>query len=286
MSRRLIILGCAIIYCLCFPVITVDAKALGYWAFNTKNELGEDSSPFGNDGEVKGAGSAEWIAKGKVGGGLKLSNGWLEVPHDDSLNVKDQITLMCWVQFSGDGDPFGATGRDQSLVWKNGPFATNKRFWTSYALRVWRRHTKFGSFGIDANMTEGRSAAADPDFPDPGDADKTWYHVAGVADGAQVRIYTDGKEKKASAQRGEFQATDLPLTIGFDLRPGLLAGREFFLGIIDEVVIVDKALTEAEINAAMELGNRGKSLEGFNPVFAVEPEGKLATQWGEIKARR
>ena len=49
-------------------------------------------------------------------------------------------------------------------------------------------------------------------------------------------------------------------------------------------MIVDTALTEAQINAAMDLGNRGKSLEGFNPIFAVEPEGKLATQWGEIKA--
>ena len=286
MSRRLIILSGIVIYCLCFPLVAVDAKVLGYWAFNSKNELGEDSSPNRNDGVTKGNGTAEWVAKGKVGGGLKLKDGWLEIPHDDSLNVKDQITMMCWVLFSGDGDPFGATGRDQSLVWKNGPFATNKRFWTSYALRVWRRHTKFGSFGFDANMTEGRSAAADPDFPDAGDADKTWYHVAGVADGTEVRIYTDGKEKKASPQRGVFQDTDLPLTIGYDLRPGLLAGREYLYGIIDEVVIVDKALTEAEINAAMELGNRGKSLEGFNPVFAVESKGKLATQWGEIKARR
>lgn len=236
MPQRLIVLSGAIIYCLCFPLMAVDAKVLGYWAFNSKNELGEDSGPFRNDGEVKGEGTAEWIAKGKVGGGLKLSNGWLEVPHDESLNVKDQITLMCWVQFSGDGDPFGGTGRDQSLVWKNGPFATNKRFWTSYALRVWRRHTKFGSFGFDANLAEGRSAVADPDFPDPGEADKTWYHIAGVADGTEIRIYTDGKLKGAVIQRGEFQATDLPLTIGYDLRPGLLAGREFFLGIIDEYI--------------------------------------------------
>ncbi len=285
MSRRLIVLSGAIIYCLCFPLMVVDAKVLGYWAFNSKNELGEDSGPFRNDGEVKGEGTAEWIAKGKVGGGLKLSNGWLEVPHDDSLNVKDQITLMCWAQFSGDGDPFGGTGRDQSLVWKNGPFAVNKRFWTSYALRVWRRHTNFGSFGFDANLVGGRSAVADPDFPDPGDAGKTWYHIAGVADGTEIRIYTDGEEKKAVAQRGEFQSTDLPLTIGYDLRPDLLAGREFFLGIIDEVVIVDKALTEAQIKGAKDLGEKGKSLEGYNPIFAVESEGKLATQWGVIKAR-
>ena len=286
MSQRLIILGCAITYCLCFPLISVDAKLLGYWAFNSKKDLGVDSSPNRNHGEAKGNGTAEWIAKGKVGGGLKLKDGWLEIPHDDSLNVKDQITLMCWAQFSGEGDPFGGTGRDQSLVWKNGPFATNKRFWTSYALRVWRRHTKFGSFGFDANLAGGRSAVADPDFPDAGDADKVWYHIAGVADGTEIRIYTDGKEKKAVAQRGEFQATDLPLTIGYDLRPGLLAGREYFYGIIDEVVIVDTALTEAQINGAMDLGNKGKSLEGFNPIFAVEPEGKLATQWGEIKARK
>ena len=286
MSRRLIILGSVVIYCLCSSLMTVDAKVLGYWAFNSKKELGKDSGPLGNDGEVKGEGTAEWIAKGKVGGGLKLANGWLEVPHDDSLNVKDQITLMCWVQFSGDGDPFGDTGRDQSLVWKNGPFATNKRFWTSYALRVWRRHTKFGSFGFDANLAGGRSAAADPDFPDVGDAGKTWYHIAGVADGTEIRVYTNGKQKKSAAQRGEFQSTDLPLTIGYDLRPGLLGGREFLLGIIDEVVIVDKALTEAQIKGAMELGEKGKSLEGFNPIFVVEPKSKLATQWARIKARK
>ena len=286
MSRRVIMLGCVIIYCLCFPLVTVDAKLLGYWAFNSKKDLGKDSSPNRNDGVAKGNGTAEWIAKGKVGGGLKLKDGWLEVPHDDSLNVKDQITLMCWAQFSGEGDPFGGTGRDQSLVWKNGPFAKNKRFWTSYALRVWRRHTNFGSFGFDANLVGGRSAVADPDFPDAGDADKTWYHIAGVADGTEIRIYTDGKEKKVGPQRGEFQATDLPLTIGYDLRAGLLAGREYFYGIIDEVVIVDTALTEAQINGAMDLGNRGKSLEGFGPVFAVKPEGKLATRWGEIKARK
>jgi hypothetical protein len=83
MSRRLIILSGVIIYCLCFPLTAVDAKALGYWAFNSKKDLGVDSGPFGNDGEVKGAGTAEWIAKGKVGGGLKLKSGWLEVPHDD-----------------------------------------------------------------------------------------------------------------------------------------------------------------------------------------------------------
>jgi hypothetical protein len=265
--------------------MNADAKVRGYWAFNTKNDVGKDSSPNRNHGELKGEGSAEWIAKGKVGGGLNLNNGWLEVPHNDSLNLKDQVTLMCWVKFSAPGDFAPGGGREQSLIWKYGPFETNKRFWTSYALRVWRPKSDFGSFGFDANMTEGRSAAVDKEFPEQGDVEKNWYHIAAVADGTEIRVYTNGKETGKGLQRGEFQASDLPLTIGHDLRP-ILAHHAFVNGIMDEVVVADKALTAAEIKEAMALGEKGKSIEGFNPVFAVEPESKLATQWGAIKAQK
>ena len=52
---------------------------------------------------------------------------------------------------------------------------------------------------------------------------------------------------------------------------------------MDEVVILDHALTAGQIKAAMDLGEKGKSLESFQPVFGVEPQGKLAVKWGEIK---
>ena len=270
---------------LCCLTMDANAKVLGYWAFKSKNELGKDSSPNRNHGELKGEGSAEWIAKGKVGGGIKFDgNSWLEVPHDNSLNVKDQITLMCWAKFGNPGD-FTGDGREQSLIWKYGPFETNKRFWASYALRIWRPKSKFGSFGFDANMTEGRSAVVDPKFPEVADLEKNWYHIAAVADGAEIRVYTNGKETAKGTQRGEFQASDLPLTIGHDLRP-ILIHFAFMNGIMDEVVVADKALTAAEIKTAMELGEEGKLIEEFNPIFAVEPESKLATQWGAIKARK
>ena len=270
---------------LCWSTMDADAKVRGYWAFKSKNELGRDSSPNRNDGEIKGVGSAEWIAKGKVGGGLNLNNAWLEVPHDDSLNLKDQATLMCWVKFANPGDFAAGGGREQSLIWKYAPFETNKRFWTSYALRVWRPKSNFGSFGFDANMTEGRSAAVDPKFPEQADIEGAWYHIAAVADGTEIRVYTNGKETGKGPQRGLFQDSDLPLTIGHDLRP-ILAHHAFVNGIMDEVVVADKALTAAEIKTAMELGEKGKSIEEFDPIFAVEPESKLATQWGALKARK
>ena len=276
-----ILLTC-LLFCL---TMNADAKVLGYWAFKNKNDIGKDSSPNRNHGELKGEGSAEWTAKGKVGGGIKFDgNSWLEVPHDNSLNAKDQITLMCWVKFNNAGD-FTGDGREQSLIWKYGPFETNKRFWASYALRVWRPKSQFGSFGFDANMTEGRSAAVDKKFPEVDDLEKKWFHIAATADGTEIRVYTNGKETGKGPQRGEFQASDLPLTIGHDLRP-ILRHHAFVNGIMDEVVVADKALTAGEIQTAMDLGDRGKPIEGFDPIFAVELEGKLATQWGAIKAER
>ena len=286
MFRIVLSTGILLICLLCWSTMNADAKVRGYWAFNSKNELGKDSSPNRNDGELKGEGSAEWVAKGKVGGGIKFDgNSWLEIPHDDSLNLKDQVTLMCWVKFSSPGDFAEGGGREQSLIWKYAPFETNKRFWTSYALRVWRPKSEFGSFGFDANMTKGRSAVVDPNFPEQGDVEKTWYHIAAVADGTEIRAYTNGKETAKGPQRGEFQASDLPLTIGHDLRP-ILVHQAGVQGIMDEVVVADKALTAAQIKESMELGEKGKPIEGFNPIFAIDPEGKLATQWGAIKARK
>jgi hypothetical protein len=284
MFRIVLSTGILLSCLLCWSTMNADAKVRGYWAFNSKNDIGKDSGPFRNDGELKGEGTAEWTAKGKVGGGLQLSNGWLEIPHDNSLNLKDQMTLMCWVKFTNPGD-FEGLGREQSLIWKNAPFQTNKRFWASYALRLFRREFKAG-FAFDANMTEGRAVTADEDQPKVDE----WLHATAIADGAKVKVYANGVEKASVEQRGEFQPTELPLTIGVDLRnPKAGAMRRdqlgFLAGAMDEVVILNHALTAGQIQQAMKFGEAGQSLEEFQPVFAVESHGKLATQWGEIKVR-
>ena len=286
MFRLTLVFGVLLTYLFCCSLTETSAKLLGYWSFDDKNELGKDSSPNDNDGAPKGG--AKWTEKGKVGGALLLveaEDSYLEVPHDNSLNLKDQMTLMCWVKFTNPGD-FEGLGREQSLIWKNAPFQTNKRFWASYALRLFRREFKAG-FAFDANMTEGRTVTADEDQPKVDE----WLHATATADGTKVKVYADGVEKASVEQRGEFQPTELPLTIGVDLRnPKAGAVRRdqlgFLAGAMDEVVILDHALTAEQIKEAMKLGEAGQLLEEFQPVFAVEPQGKLATQWGEIKARK
>ena len=56
---------------------------------------------------------------------------------------------------------------------------------------------------------------------------------------------------------------------------------------MDEVVVLSHALTAQQVKEAKELGDRGKSLDKYTPVAAaVEPTGKIAVKWAEIKARR
>ena len=285
MFRLTLVFGVLLTYLFCCSLTETSAKLLGYWSFDDKNELGKDSSPNDNDGAPKGG--AKWTEKGKAGGALLLveaEDSYLEVPHDNSLNLKDQMTLMCWVKFTNPGD-FEGLGREQSLIWKNAPFQTNKRFWASYALRLFRREFKAG-FAFDANMTEGRTVTADEDQPKVNE----WLHATAIADGAKVKVYANGVEKASVEQRGEFQPTELPLTIGVDLRnPKAGAVRRdqlgFLAGVMDEVVILNHALTAEQIREAMKLGEAGQSLEEFQPVFAVESQGKLAIRWAEIKVR-
>ena len=264
----------------------VDAKALGYWTFDDKNKFGKDSSGFDNHGEPKKA--AAYDQKGQVGGALRLDGtSWLEVPHDDSLNAKNQITLMCWAKFED-----GALGESSevSLIYKNGPFILegdqkDRRFWTSYSLAKLRLRKKLGSFIFEAQMTEGRvfTAPGDKDHPEANE----WYHIAASADGTKIRLYTNGVEKASADQKGEFKPSEQVLTIGFDLRipPDRGGSKPYHFGLLDEVIILDKALTQDQVKEAMKLGEKGKSLDNFQLLFDVAPQGKLAVKWGELKAR-
>jgi hypothetical protein len=242
-----------------------DAEVIGYWNFNDSNNIGKDYSGKGNDGQPQI--NAEWTKDGKFGGGLKLDGkSWLEVPHDNSLNVKTEVTLMCWVVFDEVGNFY------QSLIWKNAPFAKDDKFWSCYALRVFRNGLNIGGFGFDANTTTDRTITnpGDPDYPE---AEK-WYHAAAVADGSEVVIYTNGQKKASTKQNGDFRSSEEPLTIGFDLRkPAEI--KEYTRGVIDEAVVFNHALTQDEVKKAMG--------QGVTAILALKPADKLVTTWAFIK---
>lgn len=99
-----------------------------------------------------------------------------------------------------------------------------------------------------------------------------WYQVVGTYDGKEMKIYVNGKlENTTNAQSGDINYPDrIFYTIG-----AYKDDNEDFShkGLIDEVRIYDRALTEKEISNNLHA-------EGL----AVEPGGKLSLTWGQIKA--
>ena len=65
-------------------------------------------------------------------------------------------------------------------------------------------------------------------------------------DGATLRLFVNGTQVATRATTGTIQTTDNPLWIGGNNPYG-----EYFAGLIDEVRVYNRALTQADIQADM-----------------------------------
>jgi len=73
----------------------VSADLVGYWKFDEgSGTAAVDSSGYGNDGTLNG--DPQWVA-GQLGGALDFDgSNFVEIPHDDSLSITEQITIAAW----------------------------------------------------------------------------------------------------------------------------------------------------------------------------------------------
>ncbi|MDZ4773272.1 MAG: LamG-like jellyroll fold domain-containing protein [Planctomycetota bacterium] len=83
-----------------------------------------------------------------------------------------------------------------------------------------------------------------------------WHHVAGVFDGAEVRLYVDGELVASKAGKGKRKLNDLPLMIGADVTKEATP-ESFFDGRIDEIRISKSA----------------RYTENFTPQRRFDPDG-------------
>jgi hypothetical protein len=73
-----------------------------------------------------------------------------------------------------------------------------------------------------------------------------WSHLAATYDGTNLRFYVNGALITTKATTGAMPNTANPLRIG-----GNAVWGEYFSGLIDEVRVYNRALTEAELKADM-----------------------------------
>lgn len=216
-------------------------------------DVAEDLSGSGHDGKID---KPEWTG-GKFGKALQFNGAgsgmFVTVENTDELNV-DECTFMAWVnaehwnatrQIVGKSVHGGCSGRGQ------------------YGL-----FSEAGAFKLRFESLAGRVDIT-TDLPDT----KKWIHVAFTNDGKTGTIYIDGKEVKTGNVPGELKPNEDPLRIAQDCdRP-----NNVFAGIIDEVRLWNRALSEKDINTFKD--------RGAKEALAVTSAGKLSTTWGYLKKK-
>lgn len=80
-----------------------------------------------------------------------------------------------------------------------------------------------------------------------------WYHLAMTYDGAELRLYVNGKLDHGEPLTGPIITTSQPLVIG-----GSVPGPWDFNGRVDELSLYHRALSAAEISAIFAAGSAGK----------------------------
>lgn len=230
----------------------IDPKNIvGIWLFDEgKGEKATDSSSNGNHAVFTG--KPKWVG-GKFGSGLDFNGktDYLAAPDSKSLNIINSITIVAWIK----GNAYPAANHVLRKIADAGTAAI-------YMLRIQPETLRIYIGTVDKQVNMAGNTILKPG---------KWYHVAMTYDGKKIIAYLDGKVDGSLDANGKIVESRGELRIG----RGEPAG--YFNGVIDEVGLFNKALTEGEIKSIM--------IDGFESILAVELGNKLTNTWANIKLR-
>ena len=224
-----------------------DESVVGLWLFDEgSGETAFDSSGNGNDGDILGG--PEWV-EGKFNTALRFDglNDFVKVASSETIkSTSEALTVECWIYRTEDTNQGNMVEINESRGWRLRCLVGNGLI--------------FYDRGNTNSILVRNVAPVD-----------TWTHVAATGDENGLKLYANGEEIGATNKEFAPVFGVDHLAIGSSDNAG-----EFFKGIIDEVRILNRALTQDEIQSSMlGLGER----------IAMEPSGRLAAVWGQIKIR-
>ena len=237
------------------PMASADLVA--YYSFDSFDDTDggtvPDLSDFGNDAEVQGDVT---IVTGAVGDGVAFENSRVLITASDSFTAEmfaeGEFSVVMWMSPALAGNPW-------QQVFRAGGAPNDTLFVNNDGRLSWRGMVDGAWAG---GMAETAAAVLTAD---------TWVHVAVTSDGDKFRIYVGGEVNVD----GAFQVT---MGANTEYAVGGFAGGESYTGAVDEFAVFTDTLPDADIVSIMDDGMAG--------YLAVEAAGKLATQWGDIKASR
>ena len=223
MCRRLIYLISFVLLLSVALTGTTKAELVGWWRFDEgSGTVANDSSGYGNDGTFNG--DPQW-AVGMLGGALEFdgTDDYIEVPDNESFQLWERFTLAAWI--------YQVESSSSRIIDKIGAGTANGPHLDTHP-------------GTKLRSCSGTciSTAADHTLEE-------WHHVAVTFDEGDVKLYVDGSIEAEGSAPSPLAGNSLPLRIGADSD-----GQSLFYGLIDDARVYNRALTEAEILAAMEGG--------------------------------
>ena len=213
----------------------------------------------GNDGALQNGAT---FADGKVGHAFSLDgvDDRAVVPHSGDLNINGAVTLDAWIK----PDSLACPGGWCAVVAKSDVSNVKRNYglWVRSNGQLWLSYINTG--GAERLLA---SAAGTITIG-------TFQHVAGVIDtvSGTMRVFKNGVEMGSAPASGAMAVNTEPLTIGL-ADPGI--GNDFN-GLIDEVEIFNRALSEAEIRSIFDSGREGKIKPPLGP---LEPPAGMVSWW-------
>ena len=206
----------------------------------------------GFDGELVG-GDADWV-EAKFGNGIQFEGPEgkaILIPRVPELELKSSLTVILWVNFNA------VAGRQELFFLANN---LGINYNGNLGVFIWRG---------EWTSARGQTAAQIDE----------WYFVAATYDGKDLKLYVNGELAASADAPGEiiYQNPDSPFVLGgqADAAGTPTTGRQLY-GILDEVEVWDKSMTDDQIREAYE---------SPPPSIAVSPKGRLTATWGELKLR-
>lgn len=197
-------------------------------------------------------------ADGRVGRAFKLDGADDYVDCGSSINLND-MTIMAWVFV----DP-ASNGGERRIISKDSidyPFDRQLFFLKSSSAII----TGDGKPAFEVLGTGGTDHVGAPDALSAG-----WHHLAGIRDTARaaIALYVDGQPVASKQNCSVTSAVDqpVPMVIG-QVNPHY--NGEFFSGLIDEVLLFDRALPPESIQSIYNAGSGG--LGAIMPTIVVPP---------------
>jgi hypothetical protein len=213
-----------------------DPNLVGWWTLDEGSGLNVlDQSGYGNHGILKS--NPQWVT-GYDGDALMFDgvDDFVEIPHDETLTVNNEVTVMAWINAQRH---IGPTGDDWQGIMAKG----NPRSYSLYTQVSGALHFSTGGVG---SLSTGQVPLNE------------WVHVAAQVIDGQHQYYINGEDAGLSGSGIVLPGAADTATV----RIGTARddNREF-LGMIDDVRIYNRALTQDEIVDIM----RGDPTLAWNP---------------------